>query len=224
MCEICGGTGWVQMSPDAWPGDPNFGRLQRCQCRAASDAEYYQRNVGTPLLVDANLDNWLPRSQCAKEMLAQAEGIVKYPNGTWTIWGKNGNGKTTILMGVVNALLKQNIQAVYMTAVDLMEYVKKGIGVEFGADDRIRKLAGIHVLAIDELSQAGWTDYVTERLENLINLRYSAWSQGTKIATLVALDEPLSVLPARVQSRLRIGVVTHNTDGDMRPMLSEVER
>jgi len=129
------------MSPDAWPGDPNFGRLQRCQCRAASDAEYYQRNVGTPLLVDANLDNWLPRSQCAKEMLAQAEGIVKYPNGTWTIWGKNGNGKTTILMGVVNALLKQNIQAVYMTAVDLMEYVKKGIGVEFGADEFCRLLS-----------------------------------------------------------------------------------
>ena len=74
------------------------------------------------------------------------------------------------------------------------------------------------VLALDELTQTRWTEWVTDQLGTLIDRRYRLGERGT----ILVMDEPpANVLHPRLISRMREGIVIRNSDTDMRQALGE---
>ena len=134
-----------------------------------------------------------------------------------SFWGSNGTGKTTALMAITNELISKGVPALYVTAADLMEYIKAGIGQLYGPDERVAKVSEVGVLCLDELSQVKMTEYVAEKIETIIDRRYRYERR-----TVVALDQnPDEVLSPRMVSRLRSGVYFGVDGPDLRPLIAE---
>ena len=213
---VCDGAGYYRLDiPDIH--HPWFGKALRCVCRQAADIRGLQAKLGTPTR-DLALEDILERSPASKRMKEQAGLLISGQISFYTVFGRNGTGKTSTLMAITNELMAQGRSCVYVTAADLMAYLKDGIGRPEKSDQaRLEQFASLPALCIDELTQLNWTDYVADRLENLLDRRYRA-----RLTTATAMDQdPQDVLPARFSSRLRSGAYIRVDDLDMRPLLGQ---
>ena len=189
----------------------------RCECRQVSDCVKSQLIFGTYLEPDLLLEKFDARGPASRQAKELAVKFIPYPHGFITLWGSNGNGKSTYLKAITNECIGRAIGSLYITAYDLMEYIKAGFGKDFGADDRILQVANFKVLCIDELTQVRWTDYVAEAMQTILDRRYQM--RETK-GTVIAMDEnPADTLHPRLVSRLKSGTVINITESDLRPAM-----
>jgi len=223
-CEICGGSGFVRQDVPVY--DPNFGKLVACRCKTQENAARMQVNWGSSLDRSLGLADFLVRGEGSKRMLSAARSFIANPTQMVTVYGDavtgqassaNGNGKTTWAQIIVNECIRRGVVAVYITASDAVEYLKGGIqDKHMNVEARLQKLTDVPVLALDELTQARWTEWVSDQLSTLIDRRYRLHGRGT----LLVMDErPSENLHPRLISRMREGVVIKNSDTDMRPSL-----
>ena len=217
VCNICGGAGRLRY--DAPFGHPNFGKTYACECQTLTIAQRIQKRIGTPYNADLSLDDLKIRGAGSRAMKEAACEFIKTPLCILTIHGSNGNGKTTCLQVIVNECLKVGYSALYMSAADLMEFLKAGIGDnDYSVDDRLGSLSTIPVLCIDEISGMNFTDWVQEKFGVLIDRRYRL-----ELGTVLALDDnPENILHRRVISRIKDGTIVENLDTDMRPLIGKV--
>jgi DNA replication protein DnaC len=150
-------------------------------------------------------------------MKEAAVAFLSSPIAPLTIHGTNGNGKSTCLQALTNECLGTGYTALYMSAADMMEFLKAGIGDEdYDVESRLNVLSTIPVLCIDEISGMNFTDWVQEKFGVLIDRRYRL-----SLGTVLAMDEePEQILHRRVMSRLQEGTIVVNKDPDMRPLLA----
>jgi len=223
VCSLCGDVGFIRR--DVPVGHAEFGRLILCACQQKRISERLQMTMGTKFNKQKMFADVLERGAGSRAMKRAALVFVETPFGFLTIFGMtvvgtpssaNGNGKTTCLQAIVNECVERGIASVYLTASDMIEFLKAGIGDEdYDVESRLGVLSGIPVLCIDELSQPSWTDWVEDKMSTLINRRYSG-----DVGTVLALDNnPATFLHRRIYSRLQEGVLIQNSDPDMRPFL-----
>lgn len=222
-CDRCGGAGYYRMELEL--DDPGFGKVVACVCQQKQIAERLQVAMGTKLDVDKRFLHVLERGDGSLAMKQAAILFVGRPFGFLTVFGlvikdrkssANGNGKTTCLQAIVNECVERGFASVYLTASDMIEFLKAGIGDDdYDVESRLTVLSGIPVLCIDELSQPSWTEWVEDKMSTLINRRYAG-----DVGTVLALDDnPATFLHRRIYSRLQEGVLVQNSDPDMRPVL-----
>jgi len=212
-CEICHDVGHYRLEVDDIHSR-EFGRMIRCECKAIDDLSELQKMLGSPI-DKVTLGNILDQGIGSQKMKGAAAEFVGSHSGYLTIWGTNGNGKTLTLQAIANECITLGVATVYVTASDLMQYIKDGIGKDFGVEDRVIKMATIPVLCIDELTQVNWTEFVSEKIETILDRRYAG-----RLGTVLAMDEnPEHTLHRRVISRMSSGVIVENNDRDMRPLL-----
>jgi hypothetical protein len=213
---VCGGCGYFRYAIDDIH-HPLFGKALRCVCQQAADVRVLQAKLGTPTRA-VGLQDVLERSEASKNMRVTAERFINGNVNFYTLFGRNGTGKTTTLMAITNELMARGRACVYVTAADLMATIKDGIHHQDKNDQaRLDQFAKLPALCIDELTQLNWTGYVTEKLESLLDRRYRAGRP-----TALAMDQdPEAVLPARFSSRLRSGAYLQVSDLDMRPLLGQ---
>lgn len=157
-------------------------------------------------------------------MVEAAKHFVQEPYGILTIHGGTGNAKTTALQGIVNELVSMRVQAVYITAFDLIGYIRAAFssnGKEVINDDahaRLKKLESVRVLCVDEMDKVKWSDWVQEQLTDLVDVRYRL-GLGLEAGTVIAMNASPDILPAWMFSRLADGrnVMIENKDADVRP-------
>ena len=214
MCDICKDVGYYRL--DVPYSDPYFGKMIRCQCKAREDAERLQRAIGTSMAEVKWAGIIIKDRPGTEEMVHAARHFVQSKTGWLTIYGTNGIGKTMTLKAITWACIKAGVIAIYITAHDLIEYLKAGIGDDDNSvDDRLRSISDIPVLCLDELAAVRWTDWVAEQIESLLDIRYQL-----RRATVLAMDKPPEdYLSHRLCSRLKEGRIIHNMDSDMRPLL-----
>jgi hypothetical protein len=199
-------------------GHPYFGRAFPCpKCQhkvidAACGLKTHERRI--------TLDNLVVKGRPgALEMSQAARKFTEKPTGFLSLYGTNGNGKTIVLQAIVNACLEKGIQAEYITAKLLMDYLREAFDKNVIETDisRIRRLASVPVLVIDEFADARDTPYAAEMQRHLINERYrDARTLGTVFAWNVTFDD----LPwASVVSRLQEFPFIENRDQDLRPRI-----
>lgn len=230
-CPSCNGFGWLRS--EAEPGSPNFGRLIRCACRAQEDAQRLQKLSGLTgsernwKLGDIDTSN---RPQ-TREMVEACARFLDHPYGTLTIHGSSGNAKTVALQACVNALVSVGVEAVYITAFDLISYVRAAFvtgpsgarEVKDGSDyDRIVRFGTVRFLAIDELDKIKMTDWVEQEITDLIDRRYRLGCDE-QAGTMVAMNGKPQDLPVWIYSRLSQGEIIENNDSDLRPYLKAVK-
>jgi hypothetical protein len=213
---VCGGCGYYRLAIEDIH-HPWFGKVFRCVCRQAADVRGLQEKLGTPTR-GVGLGDVMERSQDSKNMRVTAMHFVSGQVTFFTLFGRNGTGKTTTLMAITNELMDRGRACVYVTAADLMAFIKDGIHNQDKSDQaRLDQFASLAALCLDELTQINWTGYVSEKLESLLDRRYRAGLQ-----TAVAMDQdPQAALPARFTSRLRSGAYLQVGDLDMRPLLGQ---
>lgn len=215
-------------------GDPRFGKLIRCGCKGQDDAERLNRVSGLNAtermikLSDIVTDD-LPHTA---RMVNACRMFVNSPRGIITLWGGPGTGKTMALQACVNSMLDQRVEAVYVTAFDLISYIRSAFSMDKktklieahdgDAYQRLQRFERVKVLAIDELDKVKVTDWVMEQLTDLIDRRYRMAEDG-QAGTLIAMNDEPDSLPAWIASRLKRYTVIHNDDDDMRPELGQIE-
>ena len=191
-----------------------FGKLTRCQCSADKDVSRYQKMFGELPVVE--LSTIRERGKGTKAMKTAAREFIKSPQGFLTIWGTNGNGKSTTAKAITNGVIKSRKAALYITAKMMVDYVKAGIG-DFDKDtaSRVRLFSDIPVLIIDELTAVRWTEWVGENLFEIILNRVDSG-----LGTVLIMDQsPADHLDDRIVSRISGGVVVVNNDSDFRPAM-----
>lgn len=230
MCELCAGFGFVRL--DVPLTDPRFGKLMRCPCKAREDAERLQKLSGLTETERAlKLSDIMTKGRPqTKAMVAACARFLDRPYGMLVIHGTSGNAKTVALQACVNALLGVGVEAVYITAFDLISYIRaafvfdKSTGIheaKMDSDyDRIVRFGTVPFLALDELDKIKMTDWVEQEVTDLIDRRYRLGCDG-KAGTMIAMNGDPRDLPTWIYSRLSQGEIIRNDDSDLRPHLKK---
>lgn len=216
-CAECKDTGLVS--------DPDFpGNTIKCTaCAHRRRAQYLQRLCGLTLrerLASLNDIRATSNSDTAR-MVSAARRFIDAPMGFLTIYGTCGNAKTVVLQSIINACLAHDIEAIYVTFYDALQWIRAGFSDET-AQHRIEQLRTVKVLAIDELDKVKESDWVIEFRNQLIDYRYR-FGLSDQCGTVFAMNGEIDLLPEWLSSRLRDGrnVVIQNNDRDMRPLLRQ---
>ena len=224
MCNDCGDVGFVR-ADDVEIGNPQFGKLIRCGCQAKNDLSRLQRLSGLTNMERAVrlADISAVSGTDTAFMVDAAKRFLKNPVGFLTIHGGAGNAKTAVMHGIINELVQGSVEAVYITAFDLISYIRAAFDkqreiVDATAYDRLKRLERVRVLCLDELDKVKWSDWVEEQITDLIDARYRL-GLDWEVGTVVAMNANPDTLPAWIYSRLRDGrnVVIENRDADVRP-------
>lgn len=223
VCELCGGFGFAR--GDFPVGHPQFGRLVRCTCKAREDAERLQRLSGlteSERAVKLSDIKTAGRPQ-TRAMVTACAKFLDQPYGTLVIHGTSGNAKTVALQACVNALVSVGVEAVYITAFDLIAHIREAFNEKQevkseSAYDRIVRFGTVPFLAIDEFDKLKMTDWVQEQITDLIDRRYRLGCDN-QAGTMVAMNGDPRDLPVWIYSRLSQGEIIRNNDSDLRPHL-----
>jgi len=233
MCSDCNDIGWIRA--DVEYGHPQFGKLIRCGCMARANAERLNRISGlteAERKIKINGIVVTDEDEATANMVNACRKFIARPQGIITIHGGSGNGKTMALQACVNAMLDQNIEAVYVTAFDLISFIRSAFSqdnytkvldvIDDNAYSRLQRFEHVRVLALDEFDKVKVTDWVKEQLTDLIDHRYRM-AENDAGGTLIAMNESPESLPSWISSRLKRYTIIHNADDDMRPELSQYE-
>lgn len=230
MCDICDDAGFYRL--DVPVGDPRFGKVIRCECKGAEDAKRLQRLSGLTDLERTITLNSIETSNRpgTREMVDRCQMFIESPDVMMTFWGAPGNAKTMALQAVVNHFIGAGVEAVYVTAFDLISHIRSAFHKETGNDlqildgnayQRLQRFERVKILAVDEFDKVRVTDWVQEQLTDLIDRRYRL-AMDNQGGTLIAMNDDPRNLPAWMYSRLAQGVIVRNQDRDMRPLFGEM--
>jgi DNA replication protein DnaC len=131
------------------------------------------------------------------------------------LYGESGRGKSHLLSLIVETLVNRNlVHAVYKTEGFLFDEIS-GLGIE--VDYAWERLLNVPVLAIDDLAASRLTEFRSERLQMLVDHRYSK-----RLPLLISTNVPPKKweerFTSRTASRLRGMVVPFELKGpDRRP-------
>jgi DNA replication protein DnaC len=229
-CPLCHGLGYL--SEDRPLDHPRFGRIEPCDCRKEAIAREQSNQLD-------KLSNLYPderkirldqleqrRGAGTRRMLRAAHEYLEAPYGLLTLWGAAGNGKTAVLMALVNHFNHDGRgPAAYFRFADLMNVIRLGHhpDTEMQAVERYRRLKSIWFLAIDEIDHAAMTESAQEFRARFFDDRYRLARAGQAHTALAMNDDP-AVLPGHIYDRLRWGIdlpaggfrIIHNADASAR--------
>lgn len=216
VCSTCNNQRYLRF--DVEIGDPRYGKVMPCpDCNKAtvdrlSGLNAQERAIRLEDIVTKDRPDTVKMVQAARDFLRE-------PHGFLSIHGNYGNGKTTVIMGIVNALIERGIEARYITAAQLLAYCREAFNDDTKKSDyeRLHELAAVPVLCIDELDKLRSTEYAREIQQELLNTRYR---EAAKVGTVLAWNGELEALdmPA-IRSRAQEFTVIRNMDKDLRPLL-----
>lgn len=224
-CSVCQDAGYYRK--DVPVDHPDFGRLIRCDCKRADDADRLQRLSG---LTDSERsirlgDIVTDGREGTQTMVRACTEFLSEPTGILTLWGGVGNAKTMALQAIVNEMLSRGIGAVYITAFDLFAYVRAAFNaqrdvLDGDAYERLVRFERVRILALDEFDKVRVSDWVLEQITDLIDKRYRLGLDG-QAGTVIASNSDPANLPDWIASRLLDGRnrVIHNADRDIRSVL-----
>ncbi|WP_083669783.1 ATP-binding protein [Paenibacillus amylolyticus] len=141
--------------------------------------------------------------QAAVEYAEAYTAIKDTPQNSMALLGKSGAGKTHLLMGVSNNLLKKGVGVLYFPYIEGFSELKDNLNT---VGTRLQQLKQVEVLFIDDLFKGGKkdphtgikmpSDWEVEKMIEVINHRYleqkpTLVSSERDIADLCDIDEAL---------------------------------
>lgn len=220
-CPRCGGGGVYRQAVLAYDGDDlqETEQLVTCDCHRRP-AELW-RGANLPAgrfdgLTLADLD-WTrlepPEVATAvRDFAANLEVWLAEGMGL-TLTGAVGAGKTHVAVGLVKLACGLGIEARFLTMAELLGAIKatydreraaphrRGKSGTPGEADLLDELAGLPLLALDDLGTENPTSWARDRLYTLVNRRYLA-RRPTVVTTNLSLEKLADRLGERTVSRL----------------------
>ena len=197
LCSHCGGSGLrlVERADGARA-------VAECVCRST---ERRMRRVAAARIPERHrectLENfWTHRGgpgQSLGEAKIQAAGFVRafpadtYGNGLLFV-GPCGVGKTHLAVGILHALVtERGVSGRFVDCKELLKDIQNSYAANSEQTERqvLRPALDAEVLVLDELGAARRTDWVSDMVEHLLNMRYND-RKTTIITTNLAYAPP----------------------------------
>lgn len=181
VCSICGGSGlqFLESPEGSRAVSDCVCRTEERRVRRLSAARIPERHR------ESTLENFSTKSGGENKSLAQAKikaaGFVKaYPAETFgnglLFVGPCGVGKTHLAVGILQALiLERGVQGRFVDCKELLKQIQNSYtaGTEQTERQVLRPALEAEVLVLDELGAARRTDWVSDMIEHLLNMRYN---------------------------------------------------
>lgn len=233
---ICGGTGWYSLNVP--PGHPHFARMWPCACQAGALSERLQAISGLSARErQIHLVDILKRGEGTNSAIRAATIVLGRRSGFLTLWGGSGNGKTHILQAVVNEALSQSMKAIYVTFIDLADWIRDAYNEppdKTTAHQRLLAICSAHVLCIDEIDKVKESEWTKQFRSDLFDKRYRAALDGVALTLFamnknpeIVFDDMDWLLSRLMDGRFAIDykdnrpvpAIIENRDSDIRPYL-----
>ncbi len=199
---------------DVSPGDPNFGKLDKCHdlfhsgIRQKRQSEISQ--LGEEDLKRQLLD--IHRTTQNEQMLDAARRTIDRGYGWLYIWGGPGNAKSEVLKAIVNECFGAGrVPAIYAKLNTITDHIKAGFANNTSAA-RLDELRAAPVLAIDEMDKPQETEWMEAFRFNFLDDRYMSAVNKTTLTVFAGNADP-STFDDVLYDRIRDGrfEIAHNS-------------
>ena len=145
-------------------------------------------NEWPPGLLDCRFDNFVAGSKSLDEVHDAAWSFAETPKGWLVILGVVGCGKTHLAAAIKNERDKQGFQTLFMTAPDLLDYLRATYAPDSNVtyDRGFDAIRNAEVLILDDYGAHSSTAWAEEKLFQLLNHRFNA-----RLPTVITTNQPL---------------------------------
>jgi len=208
-CPICKGAGFVH--PLLPSGKPDFSQVVPCRCTQQElDEERESRlqrysNLGS--LTRLTFDNLSPEGKSENPLNQEqfnrayeaARAFAPEPKGWLVLVGPSGCGKTHLAVAIANHCIKNNHPVFYITTPDLLDHLRSTFNPdsEMPYDEFFEQVRNTPLLILDDLGAQSSTPWAKEKLDQLLNHRYS-----NQLPTVIVSIVPIEELEERIRTRL----------------------
>ncbi len=208
-CPICGGIGYVR--EDLPVGDPNFGRVQVCECRRRVVLQAAQSSLlrysNLEALSNLTFERFNPAGRLGlgdeavaslRYALSQSQTFADHPHGWLLLTGTYGCGKTHLAAAIANAVVAAGGKALFLTVPDLLDWLRASYsGVDESYEQRFEEIRNAPLLVLDDLGTQNTTAWAQEKLFQIMDHRYVR-----RLPTVITTNFTMADLEDRVRSRL----------------------
>lgn len=227
VCPECGTaaeSGFFRY--DVPVGDPNFGKLQRCEnVYHARQREKRQQQVSQlgPEDIKRRLKD-IHRNPDNAAMLDAAQEAVAGGWGWYYFWGGPGNAKSEVLKAIVNECNRAGGgPAMYTSLGRIIQYVKAAFHKDATEDAMARfdKIVNTRVLAIDEMDKVKETEWLQEFRFQFLDARYNSAHNKQTLTVFAGNPNPAEIYDEVLFDRFRDGRwrIIHNPAPSARPAM-----
>ncbi|MBI2980262.1 MAG: ATP-binding protein [Chloroflexi bacterium] len=209
VCHICKGARFVH--PLLPSGKPDFSRVVPCRCTQQELGEErrarLQRYSNLGSLTRFIFDNLLPQGKSENPVNRErfnlvyqaAKTFASEPKGWLVLTGPSGSGKTHLAAAIANYCIARNQPAFYITAPDLLDHLRSSFSPdsEMPYDEFFEQVRNAPLLILDDLGAQSSTPWAKEKLEQLLNHRFS-----NQLPTVIVSIVPVDELEDRIRTRL----------------------
>ncbi len=209
VCPICKGARFVH--PLLPSGKPDFRRVVPCRCTQQELDEDRQArlrqysNLGS--LTRLTFDNLLPQGRSENppnqeqfNVAYQAAKAFAVESKGWLVLaGPSGCGKTHLAAAIANQCIENNHPVFYITTPDLLDHLRSTFSPnsEVPYDEFFEQVRNTPLLILDDLGAQSSTPWAKEKLDQLLNHRFS-----NQLPTVIVSIVPIEDLEERIRTRL----------------------
>ena len=124
---------------------------------------------------------------------------IKEGNGYWFV-GAVGTGKTWLAVATLKKYILKGGKGLFITVPDLLEEIRRGYNDRYQGD-YLHKVCGVDLLVLDDLGVEKQTEWVIEKLYQIINHRYNEM-KPTLVTSNLSVESVEDLLGQRLVSRL----------------------
>lgn len=201
-CSVCANKGYI----------PNGNTMERCVCLEQRSKQYKTRQMfygaKIPLRYQSVTLDSFPNKQ-ANASLIQAitkyaeTGIIDEKNSLF-LYGKVGLGKTGLSIAILKKRLEKGVSSLFIETPQLLNRIRASYGPnkdEYGEDEILKLVGEIDFLVLDDLGVEKVSEWVREKLFQVINSRYNQL-RATVITSNFDLDKISNNLDERIADRI----------------------
>lgn len=210
-CPYCGGLGFVGVEVPL--GDPEYGKLKVCVCRAGESVETNYAGLldGSNLgpLRQLTFENFQPRGRVGlaknladslEQAFYSAQTYAGTLNGWLLILGRYGSGKTHLAAAIANQALSMGVRTLFLTVPDLLDWLRFSYNSHDAGDSfetRFEEIRRVPLLVMDDFGTQNATAWAQEKLFQILNQRYAE-----RLPTVITSNYGLQDFEGRIRSRL----------------------
>lgn len=209
-CDICGGYGYVKVSPDAGVHDEEFGKLKACPNRKL---RFWDNSIGISF-EEAKTLNWeaYEKTRSVNDMRQVYDSVLERGFGWAYFYGNPGNGKTIMAKSsVIYASQVLSYQSKYTKVSTLINDLRASYSEDAGQRiyfEKLESLRKIKYLVLDEVGRDRQTEFSKQSISDIMDYRYEdAISQKT-ITIWISNFKPEDIFEPYQLDRIRDGRFT----------------